>query len=109
VRCWGAIRRIDSFTGNESGPKREAFPDREGCPEGHVRMSPLFFVQLFDLPLELARFTARCERGEHQLLGSLAPPPPLHEVDASCDHARGHRPDICRRIVGGNESVDRFR
>jgi hypothetical protein len=33
-----SIRPIDSFTRNESGPKREAFPERKGCTEWLARM-----------------------------------------------------------------------
>jgi hypothetical protein len=64
---------------------------------------------VFDLPFELAWFTACCKRGEHQLLRRFAPAPPLHEKQTPSDLARRHRPDISRRVVGGDESVDRFR
>jgi hypothetical protein len=103
VRSWRAIRRIDSFTGNESGPKREAFPDYEACIEGRDQI-----LEVLDLALQLARFTAGCQRGERKLLRRLAAPPTQHEVEAARNLARGHRPDIRRRIVGGDESVDRF-
>jgi hypothetical protein len=63
---------------------------------------------VLDLPLELARFAARSECGKCELLRGLAPPPTLNKVQGADDFARGHRPDLARRIVGGNESVDGF-
>jgi hypothetical protein len=65
-------------------------------------------VQLFDLPFELARLPTSSECGENQLLGSLAAPPPLHEVKTARDLAQCHRPDIGGRIVRGDEGVDRL-
>jgi len=81
----------------------------KAASRGVTHAEALFFVQLLDLPLKLARLTTSSECGEHELLGSLAPAPPLHEVEAARDLARGHRPDMIRRIVGCNESVDGFR
>jgi hypothetical protein len=71
--------------------------------------TPLIFVQLLDLPFELARLATRRKGSECKTLGSLVAPPPLHEVDAAGDLARRHCPDIGRWIVGSNEGVDRFR
>jgi hypothetical protein len=51
-----------------------------------------------------AASAAKCK-----LLRRFAPPPPLHEVETARDLAWCHRPDIRRRIVGGNEGIDRFR
>jgi hypothetical protein len=66
-------------------------------------------VQVFDLPLKLARFTSGGQRVERKLLGRLAPPAPLYEVETARDLAWRHRPGIGRRIVGGDERIDRFR
>jgi hypothetical protein len=71
--------------------------------------TPLIFVQLLDLPFELARFTPCCKRIEHQLRRRLAAAPSLHEVEAARDLAWGHCPDIRWRIVCADQSVDRFR
>jgi hypothetical protein len=71
--------------------------------------TPLIFVQLLDLPFELAGLATRRKGSECKMLGRLAPAPSLHEMERTCDLAWRHRPDVRWRIVGGNESVDRFR